>query len=189
MSAPSPPLPAPAGLVLIGYRASGKTTVGRLVADRLARPFVDADAELQRRDGRTVLQVFANGGEAAFRDLEEATLATLCAERPGAVLATGGGAILRGSNRRRLAAHGVVAWLSAPAAVLAGRLLQDAGDRPALTSAGLLDEVSEVLAAREPLYRALADLVVDATPPDPATVAEGLLASLARLGLASWVRR
>jgi shikimate kinase len=164
--------PPGGGIALIGYRGTGKTTVGRLVAEGLGRPFVDCDAEVEARAGWTIGAIFASEGEAAFRDREEAAIREVCRESPGAVLATGGGAILRETNREALAAFGTVVWLSAPADVLVERLRKDAESRPALTAAGLLDEVAVVLEAREPLYRATADLIVDASAPDPRLVAE-----------------
>lgn len=170
-----------AGIVLIGYRATGKTTVGRSLADRVGRPFLDADAELESRSGRTIRDLFARDGEPAFRDLEERTIAELCEGSPGAVLATGGGAVLREANRRALKRFGVVVWLSAPPEVLVERLRRDEGERPALTSSGLLDEVAGVLAAREPLYREAADIVVDAAASDPDAVASRISEALASL--------
>lgn len=149
------------GIALVGYRASGKSTIGRLLAERLGRSFLDSDAEVERRDGRTIASIFSEDGEAAFRDMEEAAVRNLCESHPGAVLATGGGAILREVTRSALANYGAVAYLSAPPSVLAIRLRRSGGDRPALTSAGLVEEVETVLAARDPLYRAIADLIID----------------------------
>lgn len=175
MDRPGSTLPASAGLALVGYRATGKTTVGRLIADRLGRPFLDADAELERRGGRSIASLFADGGELAFRDLEERTIRDLCGEHPGAVLATGGGSVLRDGNRRNLRAFGRVLWLAAPAEVIVERLRREPGSRPALTASGLFEEVGQVLQAREPLYRSVADLIVDASPEPPRVVAEAAL--------------
>jgi shikimate kinase len=174
--------PAESGLVLIGYRATGKTTVGRLLAERFGLTFVDCDAELESRAGRSIADIFASDGETAFRDLEEGTIRAICEETPGAVLATGGGAVLRESNRHRLSHYGVIVWLSAPAPVLVDRLKRDGQGRPSLTSAGLLEEVAHVLAAREPIYRAAADVAVDASHPDPHAVADRVARAVAALG-------
>jgi shikimate kinase len=152
------------GLVLIGYRGAGKSTVGRMVAQGLSLPFVDADLEIEARAGRSISAIFSESGEPAFRDWEERTLAELTAEMPGAVLATGGGAILRESNRRRLRDFGFIVWLTAPPDVLVERLAADhrtLHGRPALSSAGTLDEIREILEVRTPLYRNLADAVID----------------------------
>ncbi len=170
--------PAKAGLALIGYRASGKTTVGRLLASQLGRPFVDADAELERRSGRSISSIFATEGEEAFRDLEARTIRDLCRESPTAVLSTGGGVILRESNRGLLSEFGPVVWLRAPAEVLVARLQCDSGDRPALTAAGLLDEVAHVLHIREPLYHEASDVVIDSSISDPDGIAREVIERL-----------
>ena len=116
----------PAGLALIGARGSGKSTVGRLVADRLGWAFEDADEALERAAGRSIAAIFADDGEPTFRDLEERTIAALTG-RSRLVLATGGGAVLRESNRRALRRFGLVVWLDADPETLAGRLRADAG--------------------------------------------------------------
>ncbi|MDR3632700.1 MAG: shikimate kinase [Isosphaeraceae bacterium] len=172
--------PAPSGLSLIGLRGTGKSTVGRLLAARLGRDFADADAVLEARAGRTIRAIFSDDGEPAFRDWEERVVTELTA-RPGLVLATGGGVVLRESNRARLRAYGPVVWLAAPPAVLATRLAADSrglADRPALTAAGTLGELAAVLSAREPLYRDLADLVVDTSDRTPEEVVDAVVAGL-----------
>jgi shikimate kinase len=166
------------GLVLIGYRGTGKSTVGRILAERLGRPFLDCDREIEARSERSIRSIFHESGEPAFRDLEERTLAELTAERPGAVLATGGGAVLRESNRRTLRGFGFVVWLTADPVELARRLEADRlglAGRPALTAAGTLDEIAQVLAARSPLYAQLADTIIPTDGQDPRRVAEAIL--------------
>lgn len=147
------------GLVLVGYRGTGKTTVGQLLAGRLGLAFADSDRVIESAAGRPVAALFADEGEPAFRDREAAAIEQLAA---GAdlVLATGGGAILRGSNRAALRRFGFVAWLTADPAVLEGRLRAEAASRPALTAAGTLGEIAQVLAARTPLYREVADVAI-----------------------------
>ncbi len=142
-------------IFLIGYRCSGKTTVGPLVAARLGWEFVDADVLLEARAGKSIARIFADDGEPAFRDLEANLLAEL-AENSNRVLSTGGGVILRPSNRELLQARGFVAWLDAPAELIWERMQLDPttlARRPNLTAAGGLQEVKELLAVREPLYR------------------------------------
>jgi shikimate kinase len=186
MTAEVNPGPDPPGLSLIGLRGTGKSTVGRLLAGRLGRGFADADVELEARAGRPIRAIFAEDGEPAFRDWEERVITELTA-RPGLVLATGGGVVLRPANRERLRAYGPVVWLAAAPEVLAARLAADArgvADRPALTAAGTLAELAEVLRAREPLYRGLADLVVATDGRTPEQVADAVAAAglLARRG-------
>src|SRR4051812_17648318 len=103
----------PPRLFLIGYRGTGKSTVGPLLAAALGWEFADADDLIEAAAGRSVADIFAAEGEAGFRDREAAALAELCrGERR--VVATGGGAVLRPANRELLAASGFVAWLTAP---------------------------------------------------------------------------
>ncbi len=163
------------GLALVGYRATGKSTVGRLVAARLGRPFVDADRELERRLGATIAAVFADRGEAAFRDAEEALLVELADRRPAPVLAAGGGAVERLGACAALRRFGFVAWLVADPAALADRLRRNPGGRPALTAAGTADEVAAVLARREPLYREVADAAIATDGLAPAEVADAVI--------------
>src|SRR2546421_373945 len=97
-------------IVLIGYRGTGKSTARRLLAARLGWHFLDADAELEARAGRTIADVFRAEGEPGFRDRESAVLAELVLV-PDHVIATGGGVVLRPGNRELLKAAGFVAWL------------------------------------------------------------------------------
>ncbi len=140
------------GLVLIGYRGTGKSTVGRLLARRLGWEFADADHVLEAKAGQPIKAIFAESGEPAFRDLEQQVLAELTAPPRPLVLATGGGAILRAPNRDALRRFGWIAWLKADPNVLAARIDRD-GNRPGLTSAGAVAEIPKVLAARMPLYK------------------------------------
>lgn len=167
-------------IILIGYRGSGKTTVGRLVAARLGRVFVDADEHLETAAGRTIREIFADEGELGFRDREESTIAELTA-RPDSVLATGGGAVLREANRTRLRAAGFVVWLTADATTLWDRMRTDAATRerrPDLAGGGL-DEVIRLLAVRTPLYNGLADLEIPVGDLSPDVAADRILAEWA----------
>lgn len=167
------------GLALIGSRGTGKTTVGKLVADRLGLPFVDADEAIGARLGQSIRSFFDEYGEAEFRNRECALLAELVAGPPR-VIATGGGAVLRPENRESLRAFGLVVWLTAPPDLLADRLAADPASgsaRPALTAAGTLAEVADVLRRRTPLYRATADVEVSTEGRSPAEVADAVLAA------------
>jgi shikimate kinase len=151
-------------LLLIGYRGTGKSTVGRLVAESLGLAFTDADAELEKRAGRSIREIFATDGEQAFRDLEAVVVAELC-QRNNMVVALGGGAVLRAENRAVIRSRGKrTVWLKAPPAVLFERIAADASTaqrRPNLTTAGGLAEVESLLAARTPYYEECADFTVD----------------------------
>ena len=169
----------PDRLILIGYRGSGKTTVGRLLAGRLGWDFADADDHIEAAAGKSITDIFASEGEAGFRDREASALGELC-QKPRLVIATGGGAVLRPANRELLRASGFVVWLRVPPETAWVRLQTDpttAARRPNLTAAGGIDEVRALLAAREPLYRETADLVVDADAPSPEAVAAAILSA------------
>lgn len=158
-------------LTLVGYRACGKSTVGRLVAARLGWPFIDADADLEARLGMAISAFFATRGEPAFRDAESAALSEILGKSGPLVLSTGGGCVLRAGNRGILRTNGgTVAYLQAPAEVLQERLRRDAGGRPSLSGAGVADEVPRILALRDPLYREVADAVIPADRPAKAVV-------------------
>jgi shikimate kinase len=157
---------------------SGKTTVGRIVAERLGRPFLDSDEVIEARTGCTVREIFAVDGEAAFRRLESDVLAEALAGPEPAVIAAAGGTVLEAENRRAMHERaGLVVWLRADPAALAARVA-NGGHRP------LLDEDPEGVLARlgaqrEPLYREVADSVVDTADLRPNDVAERVLALVA----------
>jgi shikimate kinase len=166
------------GLVLIGYRGSGKTTIGKVIAERLGRPFWDTDLEIEARSGRSIAAIFAGEGEPSFRDWEERMIAELVGDYPAAVLATGGGAVLREVNRRRIREFGFVAWLQARPEELARRLEADprsAASRPSLTGERIIDEIVKVLAERSPLYHDMADAIVETEGKSPDRVASTLI--------------
>jgi len=170
--------PAGDGLALVGYRGTGKSTVGRILAGRLIRTFLDVDLEIERRAGRSIAAIFSDGGESVFRDWEERTLGELIDQFPTAILATGGGAVLREINRRRLRDFGFVVWLTADPAELALRLEADrsgASGRPALTPAGAISEIAQVLEERTPVYQRVADTAVETGGRSPDQVAAAIL--------------
>jgi len=164
-------------LYLIGYRGTGKTTVGQRVAERLRCTFVDADVLLEHRAGKSIAEIFAIEGEPGFRDREAAVLAFL-SQQPQHVIATGGGVILRPSNREILRTTGFVAWLDAKPETIWQRMVTDpttAGRRPNLTARGGPDEVRELLKSREPLYRETANLHLDTDIASPESLADRIL--------------
>lgn len=171
---------AHAPIFLVGPRATGKTTVARLLAERLRWGWLDADELLEKRAGCSIRELFDTAGEAAFRDLESAVLDELCSCRR-LVIASGGGVVLRSANRQRLRAAGRIVWLTGDAATLWRRLQSDgttAERRPNLTASGGLAEVEEVLRVREPLYREVAEFSVDTTGRSPEEVAAAVFARL-----------
>jgi shikimate kinase len=166
-------------LFLVGYRGTGKTTVAALLAGRLGWSWADADDLIERRAGQTIRHIFEAEGEAGFRRRESAVLQELCGLGRH-VVATGGGVVLSPDNRRRLKEAGRVIWLTADPHVIRRRLEADrtsAARRPVLTVGGLA-EIKELLRAREPLYRAVADVTVDTSGLAPEDVADAIYKSL-----------
>jgi shikimate kinase len=170
-------------IVLIGYRGTGKSTVGKLLAAKLHRPFVDADVLLVQRAGKTIKQIFdepGGGGEETFRDLESQIIAEL-SQKDGQVLALGGGAVLRRQNVAAFTTNSVVIWLRADAHELLKRIAADASSavsRPNLTVTGGLPEIKKLLAHRTPLYQAAATITLDVTNLSPQQAADSLLSQL-----------
>ncbi len=151
------------GISLIGLRGSGKTTVGERLARALDRDFIDLDLLITLSERRSIRSIFDESGESDFRDIEENALSTLIEHAPGSIVATGGGAILRASNRSRLRRHGAIVWLSTGIDTIRRRLKAhgvEVDDRPPLTPLGTLDELEAILAERAPLYQELADFTV-----------------------------
>lgn len=169
-------------IVLIGYRATGKSMLARLLAERLGWDWIDADVEVERRAGKAIARIFAEDGEPAFRELEAQVTCELC-RRDRLVLAAGGGAPLRAETRQAMRAGGKVVWLVARPETILARMAADPttpGRRPSLTGRGELEEIVHLLSIREPIYRQTAHLVVDTDQRDPDALAEEILA---RLGL------
>jgi len=152
-------------IALIGYRGSGKSSIGRALARRLAVAFVDTDVLLVQRAGISIREIFEIEGEAGFRARESAIIREVAAG-DHQVIALGGGAILKPENMQALRADGrcKVIWLQAPPELLFQRIHADTAtnaNRPNLTASGGLEEVRNLLAIRWPLYQAVADVACD----------------------------
>ena len=163
-------------LYLVGLMGAGKTTVGRLLARRLKLRFLDSDHEIERRCGVKVPVIFDIEGETGFRSRESQAIAELTTLE-GIVLATGGGVVISGENRRLLAASGTVVYLCARPEDLYERVRHDR-NRPLLATPDPLARLNELYAERDPLYRAIADLVVDTGRQGVQSLARDLLDKL-----------
>jgi shikimate kinase len=164
-------------IVLMGFMGTGKSEVGRRLAQRLGRAFVDTDQLVEERAGKRVAAIFADDGEPAFRMLERAAVADAAA-RGGAVIAVGGGAVLDPENVRHLRAAGVLVYLRArPEVVL--RRIGDTTHRPLLRDdpKGTIDRL---LAERGPVYAAAADVTVDTSEHTADEVVREIQQALAR---------
>jgi shikimate kinase len=151
-------------IFLTGFMGAGKTTVGRLLAERLGVPFVDLDPEIERQAGMSVREIFASRGEGEFRRLEREALAAALAQ-PDAVIATGGGTVAFEANARLIGASGLAVFLNPPFATIAARI----GGRGKLDRPLFQDEAQALALYRErlPAYHR-ADLTVDVAPGEDA---------------------
>jgi shikimate kinase len=163
-------------IYLVGMMGAGKSTVGRALARRLKLAFVDSDHEIEARCGVKIRVVFEIEGEAGFRAREAQAIAELT-RREGIVLATGGGVVLLEENRRLLAARGTVVYLRATPEHLYERVRQDR-NRPLLATADPLGRLRELYSERDPLYREIADLVVDTGRQSVQVLTRGLIERL-----------
>ncbi len=153
-------------IALIGYRACGKTTIGQRVAAQLGLRFVDLDSVIETRLGEPISRFFATHGEAAFRQIEQEQLRLVLENPHDLVLSTGGGCVLREENRCILREKTtIVIYINVAAEILQQRLTLNDGGRPSLTGSRVADEVPRILSQREPLYRAVAQQVVDGNGP------------------------
>ncbi len=169
-------------VVLIGFRATGKTSVGRALAKRLGLPFYDLDELIQERAGRDIHEIVAREGWPYFRRLERELLLEV-SSWPEGVIALGGGAVMHEDEMKLLKQNACVVWLKSPAGIIAERISADektASQRPSLTGAGVLEEIETLLSKREPLYHRFADLEIDSSGKDPETLAEEIAGRLKR---------
>ena len=150
-------------LFFIGYRCTGKTTIAKSVSEKMGWTFVDADVMLMEKRGENITRIVSNGGWALFRKLEKETLKTICS-RDGQVVATGGGVVLDDENIEIMKMGGPVIWLRATAETVFRRMQSDIQTetlRPALTERDLMDEITQTLEEREPLYQKAMSWSVD----------------------------
>jgi len=169
---------------LIGYRATGKTTVARELARRLDYDWIDADDEIERQAGKSIAQIFADDGEPAFRALESDVVAELC-RIAGTVVSFGGGAVMSEVNRTEIRLAGTVVWLMASVETIAERMAADGttpARRPNLTPTGGLSEIETILATREPIYRACATFEVDTEGKTVAEIVDEIMDRLQCMG-------
>jgi len=160
-------------IYLVGMMGAGKSTVGRWLARRLKLRFFDSDHEVERRCGVKIPVVFDIEGEAGFRSREAQVIDELTGLE-SIVLATGGGAVLQAENRERLAARGLVAYLHARPEDLYARVRHDR-NRPLLATGDPLGRLRELYRERDPLYRGIADIVVETGSQSVQTLARDLL--------------
>jgi shikimate kinase len=152
-------------IILIGYRCTGKTTVGKRLAERLHLPFLDTDAMIEKAAGKTIREMTEERGWEFFRQQEQEVIRSLTACGKS-VIAAGGGAVIDPANAALLKKEGVLIWLRADETAIRERMLADpvtAGQRPRFSCDDLVVEISNTLAVRTPVYRRLSDLDIDTT--------------------------
>lgn len=167
-------------IVLIGYRGTGKSAVGRLIADRLDLAFYDADELVEKRGGQSIQEMVAAKGWEFFREREKDVIRELSGI-DAAVIATGGGAVLDPENVRLLKRKGRLIWLVADAQTVIARMQADTNSeqrRPSLTGREPADETVAVIAARTPFYREAADLCVDTSGKSPDEIVDEICLEL-----------
>jgi shikimate kinase len=159
-------------IILIGLMGAGKTSVGKLLAKRLRKAFFDSDQEIERTTGVRIPVIFEIEGEAGFRTRESRMLAELV-RRENIVLATGGGAVLSPENRALLTRNGMVIYLRAAVADLWKRTRHDK-NRPLLRTSEPVAKLEQLYTQRDPLYREIADIIVDTGDQSPGILAHQL---------------
>lgn len=173
----------PAHVALVGLPGSGKSTIGRQLARRLDRPFIDTDQVIEQRVGLSIREFFEREGEESFRDLEQSVIDELTLGEP-CVLSTGGGAVLRPANREHLKQRTQAVYLhSAPEEVF--RRLRHDRNRPLLQVPDPLARLRELYSLRDPLYRESARFVVETGRPSVAALVNIVVMQLELAGVLS----
>ncbi|MFA7405638.1 MAG: shikimate kinase [Pelobacteraceae bacterium] len=161
-------------LVLIGYRGTGKSAVGELLAERLGMRYVSMDREITLKAKMSIPEIVEKYGWKTFRD-QESELANELSSQDGLVIDTGGGVIERQENVEALQVNSQIFWLHASVNTITSRIQGDSS-RPALTSGKtFVEEVAEVLAKREPLYKAAAHHEIDTNYASPGEIADTII--------------
>ncbi len=168
-------------IVLVGVPGAGKSTVGKLLADRIGWSFVDVDHEIEIIAGKSISDIFTDDGEPVFRALEASTIADLLA-RDNTVISLGGGALGNEATRVGVASHTVV-WLKTGLSQAVDRVGMNR-NRPLLLG-NVRGQLSDLMAKREPIYQAVADITVDTSALNVVGVTEEVVAELQRLGITS----
>ena len=166
-------------VALVGAMGAGKSEVGRRVAQRLGRPFVDIDELLETSAGLSIAELFARDGEAGFRELERDALRAAL-DGPPAVVATGGGSVLDARSRRRLRERALVVWLRVTSDAAAARIGPD--PRRPLLVGGTREALTRLITEREPLYRQVSHEVVDTDGAEVDEVVDDVVALLNPMG-------
>jgi len=178
-------------IILIGYRASGKSTVGAILSKKLKIPFVDSDQIIVEETGMPIKEFVARHGWEAFRAKETGVIASICSMNP-CVVATGGGALLATGNRELLKKSGTLIYLKTPFCDIVERLRKDAHNeqtRPQFTGESLEEETVAVLKERIPVYESIADFTVDTDGKNVKTISDDIYQHLLNTGIVSEIKK
>jgi shikimate kinase len=167
------------GIALIGFMGTGKTVVGRLLAQKLGKRFIELDAEIEKKAGKPVAAIFREDGEACFRKME-AEITAAVSTLKNTVIACGGGIVLDKANIFRLKQEYVIVCLSAAPGDILERISQEVGKRPLLDVADKGKKIRELLAARRPLYEQAADIIVETSGIAPPAVVQRIIDMLSK---------
>lgn len=168
-------------IFLIGYRGTGKSTISKLLSKKLQKGFLDTDDLIVSIREKSIPEIFEKEGEKRFRKCETAALKKAVRENPSAVIATGGGLVLKPQNQRILRRNGICIYLFASEDEIYSRIFGDE-NRPALTNKSPRQEIHDVLAARKPIYESLADFSLDTGNQEAEKSAELILDALSKRG-------
>lgn len=164
-------------VALIGFMATGKTAVGRVLAKKLGKKFIELDTLIEQRAGKPISQIFKEDGETAFRELE-IELAGEIARNKNQVIACGGGIVLNKINIDRLREEAVMVYLTAPVEVILKRTLGDDTVRPLLKVDNKEEAIRKLLRYRQPYYERAADITIDTSTLDVNAIAQRITAEL-----------
>jgi shikimate kinase len=169
-------------IILIGYRCTGKTSVGKRISERLRIPFYDTDELVKKHTGKTIREIVEEKGWESFRKEEKAVIRGL-SPSADAVIAAGGGAVVDAGNREALKRNGLFLWLTADVHTIVGRMKNDrvaVEQRPPLSGGSLERETLELLQERRPIYRQLADFTIDTSGKEIEAIVDEICNLLAR---------
>jgi len=164
-------------IILIGYRCTGKTSVGKLLAEKLELPFYDTDQMITDRIGKTIKAWVEEKGWTSFRQKEKAVIMEIVSKGPG-VISLGGGAVMDSENREILKPMGLIVWLTADSETILARMKSDPNNidnRPPLSEQDWENETREILAQRSPAYRESSDFSIDTEGKTVEAIAEELV--------------
>ena len=164
-------------IVLIGYRCSGKTVVGKIVAGEMGRDFIDTDALIEDDMGCSIAEIIPTKGWRRFREIEKGVIKEI-SQKDKLVIATGGGVVMDEENLEHLKENGWTVWLHGEPETLKERMSKEKSSgrvRPSLTGVDPLEEIQQVLDVRKPFYEKAATFVIDTTALSPRQVAVSIM--------------